>query len=143
MALAYAHPMTCTPEQALAQLQTMAADGRLDELCDRLGIGLLVAFGSAATGPPPASDLDLAVRLHPGRDLVVTTSALIAELHCDDIDVLDLDRAGIAARAAAFTNAVPLFEDEVGAYSRAAMAALAMAADTAWIRDLEIDRLAS
>lgn len=75
--------------------------------------------------------------------MIRVTSALVGALSCDDIDVLDLDRAGIVARANALAGALPLYEDQRGAYTRAAMAALGMAADTDWIRDLQLDRLTS
>lgn len=44
---------------------------RLAEVCRRLGVRILVLYGSRATGTPvprPESDLDLAVRLQPGRE---------------------------------------------------------------------------
>lgn len=123
----------------------MAGSGQLDEFCAEHGIHLLVAFGSAVRddAPHPPADLDVAVRLRPDTDVIHVTSAMIEHLSCNAIDVLDLDRAGIVARANALAGALPLYEDERGAYSRAAMAALGMAADTAWIRDLQLDRLTS
>lgn len=123
----------------------MTGSGQLDEFCAQHGIRLLVVFGSTVhrDAHHPPGDLDVAVRLRADTDVIRVTSALIAQLSCNDVDVLDLDRAGIVARANALAGAVPLYEDEQGAYSRAAMAALGLAADTAWIRDLQLDRLRS
>jgi hypothetical protein len=52
--------MTTTPLDALATLETMAADGRLAAFCADHGVGLLVAFGSAVAVRD--GDVDLAPR---------------------------------------------------------------------------------
>jgi hypothetical protein len=51
--------------------------------------------------------------------------------------------AGIVARVSALERGLPLYEDDPGRFSREAMRALGMAADTAWVRDLQLDRLTS
>ena len=138
--------MTRTPAEALAALHQMAADGRLDRFCAEHGVTLLVAFGSAVehragrTDTAP-NDLDLAAS--GDFDIVGLTSALIGLLACNQVDVMDLDRAGIAARAGALHQGQPLFEAERGHFSREAMRALGMAADTAWIRELQLQQLRS
>lgn len=124
----------------------MAADGRLAAFCAEHGVTLLVAFGSAVdhragrTDVAP-DDLDLAVS--GDVDLIRLTSALVGLLACNEVDVMDLDRAGIAARAGALHRGQPLFEAQRGQFSREAMRALGMAADTAWIRDLQLQQLRS
>lgn len=134
--------MTRTPAEALQALRDAAADGRLAAFCVEQGIELLTAFGSAVHGDAPPRDLDLAVRLADGTELVPVVSALVAWLACDDLDVLDLRRAGVVARANALDRCEPLYELRRGDYARASMAALAMAAETDWIRELQLDRLA-
>ena len=134
--------MTRTPAEALQALRDAAADGRLDAFCAEHGIELLTAFGSALRDDAEPRDLDLAVRLADDVALVPVVSALVEWLACDQLDVLDLRRAGVVARANALDQCEPLYELRRGDYARASMAALAMAAETAWIRDLQLDRLA-
>lgn len=134
--------MTRTPTEALQALRDAAADGRLDAFCREQGIELLTAFGSAVREGSEPRDLDLAVRLADDVELVPVVSALVTWLACDEVDVLDLRRAGVVARANALDQCVPLYELRRGDYARASMAALAMAAETVWIRDLQLDRLA-
>ncbi len=136
--------MERTPLDGLTSLLEAADDGRLDALCVALQIDLLVAFGSAVEprdGVPPR-DLDLAVRFRGDGDLVAAVTQLISLSGCDDVDVMDLAAAGIVARAAAFERPLPLYERQAGEFTRASMAALVAAADTAWIRQLQLDRLA-
>jgi len=136
--------MSTSPTEALGSLTMMAADGRLDVFCAEAGIRLLIVFGSAVD-PHVAEprDLDIAVELAPTSDLVTVTTALVRLLSCDVVDVMNLGRASIPARAAAFRSSMPLFEDEAGRFARQSMLALAIAADTDWIRDLQLRGLAS
>ncbi|MFP5310781.1 MAG: hypothetical protein ACLGIR_14515 [Actinomycetes bacterium] len=138
--------MTTTPLDALATLETMAADGRLAAFCGEHGIGLLVAFGSAVAvrdGDVDLAPRDLDLAVSGAHDVVGVTSALVGLVGLDAVDVMDLDRAGIVARASVFERGLPLHEDDPGRFSREAMRALGMAADTAWVRDLQLDRLTS
>jgi predicted nucleotidyltransferase len=50
-----------TPAEALERLRRAEASGELADLAERLGLGLIVAFGSAARGESTARDLDIAV----------------------------------------------------------------------------------
>ncbi len=127
-------------------MHEMAADGRLAQFCADHGVTLLVAFGSAVahhTGRNDAIPGDLDLAASGDVDIVRLTSALIGLLACDEVDVMDLDRAGIAARAGALHQGKPLFETEQGRFSREALRALGMAADTAWIRELQLQQLKS
>jgi predicted nucleotidyltransferase len=131
------------PRAALADLRNLASAGELDAFCAAHGIRLLVAFGSAVQ--PDASeprDLDVAVLLQPGADLVAVVTALVALLSCDEVDVMDLAAADLVARGAALAGE-PLFEDEPGLYARRQMATLPLLVETAWIRRLQLEQLAS
>jgi predicted nucleotidyltransferase len=133
--------MSADPRSAVAELRRLGAEGALDDFCVEHGIRLLVVFGSVLDEERRPRDLDLAVLLAPGADLVGVTSGLISLLGCDAVDVLDLGRAELVARAAALEGE-PLFEDRPGLYAQLQMATLPLAAETAWIRRLQLEQLA-
>lgn len=136
-----------TPSEGLVRLRAAAASGVLDELCRRLGIEVLVAFGSAVSadlGREPA-DLDIAVRLRAGgaADVVDVNNALIDLTGTTAVDVLDLAAAGAVARARALgPGTEALYEAEPGAVALAQMAALAYAMETAPMRQRDLELLA-
>lgn len=134
-----------TPLEALETLDRMADAGGLDDFCERHGLDLMVAFGSA-TDPRrlrPPEDLDLAVRFTDGGDIVGLVNDLMDLLRIDAIDVLDLRRAGIVARAAAFKPPnLPLYERSAGMYADAQMAAISMELDTNWLRRMDLELMA-
>lgn len=137
-----------SPLEALDELRAMAADGRLDEFCDAHGIDLLVAFGSAVdarTFPEPR-DLDLAVGATPRTGpwgWTELTSVLISLLHCDAVDVLDLSRASVLARAEALGDGEPLYERTPGLFAREQMRAVGLRMELGWLERLRLDLLAS
>lgn len=137
-----------TPREALDELRAMAGDGRLDEFCDTHDIDLLVVFGSAVavgTSEEPR-DLDLAVLAPtPGGPwgLSKLTSELISLLHCDLVDVMDLSRAGVLARAEALGDGEPLHERTPGLFAREQMRAVGMRMEMGWLEELRLDLLAS
>ncbi|MBS3940767.1 MAG: hypothetical protein KG028_07385, partial [Actinobacteria bacterium] len=117
-----------TPSEGLQRLRDAAASGVLDDVCQGLGISILVVFGSTVSPEPGGEpgDLDVAVRLHADAhsDLVDVVNALIDLTGTSNVDVLDLARAGVVARARALGPAsVPLYEAESGAVALAQMAA--------------------
>src|SRR5690606_8286839 len=132
-------PRMGTPIEGLQRLRDAAASGVLDDACERLGIAMLVVFGST-TSPEPGrepGDLDVAVRLHAdtGSDVIDVTNALIDLTGTSRVDVLDLTRAGVVARARALgPGSLPLYEQEPGAVALAQMAALTYAMETAPMR---------
>ncbi len=134
-----------TPRQGLERLREAAASGSLERLCDRLGVEILVVFGSAVRDDldQAPADLDVVVRLRDNApaDPVDVTNALIDLTGHSHVDVLDLRVAGVVARARALgPGSEPLFEAESGTVARAQMAALSYAMETAPLRrwDLEI-----
>lgn len=137
-----------SPREALADLRAMAADGRLDEFCERHGIDLLVAFGSAVDpgGIGAPRDLDLAVLAATPTGpwgWTALTSAVIALLHCDAVDVMDLSRAGVLARAGALGEGEPLYERSSGLFAREQMRAVGQRMELGWLERLRLDLLAS
>lgn len=138
-----------SPHEALHELRAMAADGRLDEFCERHGIDLLVVFGSAVDPGGPATeprDLDLAVLAAPPPGpwgWTELASAVIALLHCDAVDVMDLSRAGVLARAGALGDGEPLYERSPGLFAREQMRAVGLRMELGWLERLRLDLLAS
>src|SRR5262245_24801576 len=111
--------MSVTPREALDQLRREARDGSLAGFCRELGIELLVAFGSAAkpTWPLPPRDLDLAVLMTGSVDLLIVLNGLVDHLRFDQVDVMDLWRAGEVARAQALGSGELLFEEAPGTFA--------------------------
>jgi predicted nucleotidyltransferase len=131
-----------TATDAAQRLAAAARDGSLDQLCARRGVRLLALFGSAARGTPtPASDLDIAVEWLADGDVVELLDALTAVTRFDRIDLAVLNGAGPTLRARALTG-IGLYENQPGAYAVAQMAALAEWRDTAWLRRLDLRRMA-
>lgn len=135
-----------TPRAALARLRDSAGSGELARFCLERGVRLLVAFGSA-TDPQrtgQAHDLDLAVSWSPGArgDLFGLIADLVGWLQLDEIDVVDLDRAGIVVREQALAHGTPLVEAEPGLFARLQMAAITQRMDTEWLRRLDLTLLA-
>lgn len=138
--------MAVTPRAALEHLTDLAASGELARFCEERGVRLLVAFGSAADPERAGSarDLDLAVSWTPAaaRDLFGLIADLMELLHLSEIDVMELDRAGVVAREQALVHGFPLVEAEPGLFARMQMAAMTQRMDTAWLRRLDLELLA-
>lgn len=132
------------PRAALDQLRREARDGALAQLCQEAGIELLVAFGSATDPDWPVAprDLDVAVVMTGGSDLLHVIDALMAHLAFEQIDVMDLDRAGSVARAQALGRGELLYERTPGSFAEQQILALVQHADTKWLRDLQLEALA-
>lgn len=135
--------MGTTPAEALRTLRTAVEDGRLDDFVERHGLRLLVVFGSAERGEPTARDLDIAVSARPGErfDLLDLINALLDLTGSDDVDLLDLDRAGPVARQHALFGE-PLYESEPGLYAREQIRASMERLDTEWFRRLSLQLMA-
>ncbi|MBA3373698.1 MAG: hypothetical protein H0T98_09335 [Euzebyaceae bacterium] len=142
---------------ALGRLLAAATAGALDAVCERFGVEVLGAFGSATDPDSPElrawfvypwrapRDLDLAVRIaadtHP--DLVGLAAALHAVCGPAEIDLLDLRTAEPVATTAGLVGGVPLYEHRPGAFAEAQVAAVLEELDTAWLRRLELELLSS
>jgi len=131
-----------TATEAAQRLVAALADGTIDELCQRRRVRLLALFGSAASGTATAdSDLDVAVEWVTDGDVVELVDALTVITNFDRVDVVVLNGAGPTLRARALTGR-GLYENERGAFAVAQMAALAEWRDTAWLRRLDLERMA-
>lgn len=133
---------------ALQRLEAMAVDEELGALCERHGIELLVVHGSVVDSAPlrPARDLDLAFQRRHGSetDVIALTNDLLRAVRFDDIDLMDLNRAGPVARARALApQSLPLYEAGPGAFATAQMAALTTEMETRRLRRLDLELLAS
>lgn len=130
--------------EAAADLIRAADDGRLEELCQRVGLSLVVLFGSAVLEDATPADLDIAVLpvASDRLDRVATTTAFIDLVHVDAIDLLDLSRAGVMVRAHALGQGMPLYESVEGLYARQQMRAVPMAMELGWLTALELELLA-
>lgn len=131
-----------TATEAAQRLVSAVADGTIDELCQRRRVRLLALFGSAASGTATAdSDLDVAVEWLTDGDVVELVDSLTVITNFDHVDVAVLNGAGPTLRARALTGR-GLYENERGAFAVAQMAALAEWRDTAWLRRLDLERMA-
>lgn len=129
-----------TPLEALEKLRDDARSGALDEFCQRNGIRLLVVFGSAAdpAWPGVPHDLDVAVLTEPDGDIIAIINAFLDLLHLDEIDVLNLRRAGPVLREQALVGTEPLYEDEPGLLISLRDPAITQRMDTQWMRELSL-----
>jgi hypothetical protein len=131
--------------EALERLREAAEDGRLDELCQRHGIRLLGAFGTATDPDWHARDLDVAVGFEHGAggDVVAVINDLVELTGYQDVDVLDLRRAGPVAQTSGLVGGEPLYESEAGAFAEAQARAVEARMDTEWLRRQRLEFLAS
>lgn len=136
--------MADSPSAALEQLRLEARRGELADFCEGVGIELLTAFGSATDPdwPAPPRDLDLAVTMTDDTNLLVVINALMTHLDFEQIDVMDLERAGIVARAQALGRGELLHEATRGTFAERQILAVVQSADTKWMRDLQLEALA-
>ncbi|WP_433799299.1 hypothetical protein [Actinomycetospora sp. CA-084318] len=133
-----------TPADAFAALRDAERSGDLARVADDLGLALVVVFGSAERGDPDAHDLDVAVAARRGTrlDLLAVVDTLTAMTGFDDVDVLDLDRAGPVARQQALVPGEPLYESEDGGFVREQLRASGERLSTEWLRRSSLERLA-
>jgi predicted nucleotidyltransferase len=131
-----------TATEAAQRLVSAVADGTIDELCQRRRVRFLALFGSAAAETATAdSDLDVAVEWLTDGDVVELVDCMTLITNFDRVDVAVLNGAGPTLRARALTGR-GLYENERGAFAVAQMAALAEWRDTAWLRRLDLERMA-
>jgi hypothetical protein len=136
--------MATSPSEALDQLRREARDGSLARFCGAAGIDLLVAFGSATDPgwPVPPRDLDLAVIMSGTRNLLQVLNAVVVHLGFEQVDLMDLARAGEVARVQALGRGELLHEETPGTFAEQQILAFVQHADTRWMRDLQLQALA-
>lgn len=119
-------------------------NGRLQSILEPLGVDLLGAFGSAthpdATREP--NDLDLGARFTGKPFIVELIDALTQLTGYDRIDVAIVTGNHPVIDAEALCG-IPLYEREPGGFAEAQIAALAHKRDTAFLRELDLNGLAS
>lgn len=145
--------MTTDARAALSRLQRAAEAGELDDAIARLGVGVLVAFGSAIRpreddGPErEPQDLDVAACPIDGAarttvELMGLIGLLVDVTGYDNIDVGIVDGTHPVFDAEALSG-VGLYERHKGAFAVAQMRALAHRRDTEGFRDLDLARWAA
>ncbi|HEX7745609.1 MAG TPA: hypothetical protein VF462_10145 [Micromonosporaceae bacterium] len=131
------------PRESLGRLVAAATSGELRTVCERHGVDLLVAFGSAVRSSGPAQDLDLAVRpTAAGTDFLALLDELAALADTNGLDLMNLASAGPVARERALVGGLRLFEAAPGTFARAQIAAIMERMDTDWLRRLDLDLMA-
>ncbi len=135
-----------SPHVALQTLEDARDSGALAALCDRCDLDLLVVHGSVLDPEPikPVEDLDVAVLFARGADanLLELITELTRLLHIDALDVMELNRAGVVARAEALGKGLPLYERRANLFTNRQTAALTERMETAWMRRLDLELLA-
>ena len=134
--------MGTTPAEAVRLLRAAMDNGQLDAFVERRNLRLVTLFGSASRDEPTAHDVDIAVSARTGErlDILDVVNDLLALTGSDDIDVLDLDRAGPVARQHGLFGE-PLYESEPCLYAREQDRASMERMDTEWFRKLRLELL--
>lgn len=133
-----------TPVEGMARLLAAAAAGHLDAVCARHGVRILTVFGSAGRGEADPRDLDVAVSFEPGASAHLL--ALAGDLHeiCGrEVDLGVVDGASPVFRDRALARAEPVWEARPGLWVNAAVEAHLEYLDTAWLRRLDLERMAA
>ena len=103
----------------------------------------MTVFGSALRDADRARDLDVAVLLPGGSGTLLMLHEALADLTgSDSVDVLVLDGASPTARFAGLVGAQPLYQAQEGLFATTQMAAALEFYETAWLRDLDLQRMA-
>lgn len=115
----------------------------LDEVCRRNGVRILTVFGSTGRGEPSPRDLDVGVAFESGTepDLLGLASDLYG-ITGVEVDLGVVDGASPLFRDRALMHAVPVWESRPCEWINTAVEAHLTALDTAWLRQLELERLA-
>ena len=135
------------PRTGFARLVELANAGGLDTACEKFGVRVMCAFGSAtreSTLRPP-DDLDIGVsfidRSAGRRQQIALWTALVELSGCEAIDLVVLDVDDPVLRAEALTG-FGLYEDVSGAFAVMQMAAMGERRDTAHLRRMNLELMA-
>ncbi|GAB3623079.1 hypothetical protein GCM10027418_11610 [Mariniluteicoccus endophyticus] len=108
----------------------------------RLGVDLLVLFGSVRKRPGSAGDVDVAYSFrhgHAGHDLAVVNA--LGEAYGDSLDIMTLDRARVVARYAALGEGEVLAELTPQKFANSQTAAFGEYCDTQHFRDADLEAM--
>jgi hypothetical protein len=134
--------MAGDPHSGLGRLRAAADSGSLAEICERHGVRLLTAFGSAVRDGELPDDLDLGVAFTGSGNLLALYEDLVQLSGTEPIDLMDLRRAGPVARERALVGAVLLYEREPGAFTRAQMGSMTERMETDRLRRVDLELMA-
>lgn len=133
-----------TPHEGLQRLVAASAAGRLDAVCRRHHVRVLTVFGSAGRGEPDPADLDVGVSFDAGASPdVLGLLTDLYEVAGREVDLAVVDRASPLLRDRALMHAQPVWESAPGVWINMAVAAHLEAMDTAWLRRLDLERMAA
>lgn len=127
---------------AMQTLEQLRSDSGLEALCAQLGIDLLVVFGSAVREPEIANDIDLAY-WGDGSSSVVDVINEFTDRFGEQLDILELRRAGTIARFEALARGRILVERQPGLFADLQMAAFGEFEDTRELRRLALEMMSS
>jgi predicted nucleotidyltransferase len=129
-----------TPAEALERLRAAAENGRLEAIVQARELTLVTVFGSVVDDPANAHDIDIAVMPRSGTslDLFGVINDFMWLTGSDDVDLMDLGRAGPVARQHALTFSEVLYESEPGKFAGAQLRAGMERMDTEWFRDFSL-----
>jgi predicted nucleotidyltransferase len=138
------HDRVVTPQEGLQRLVAAADSGRLDGVCRRHRIRVLTVFGSTGRDESDPADLDVGVSFEPGTtpDVLGLLTDLY-EVAGREVDLAVVDRASPLLRDRALMHAQPVWESAPGVWINMAVAARLEAMDTAWLRRLDLERMAA
>lgn len=133
-----------TVAESLARLEDVVASGELAQTCRRVGVEIVILFGSAVSSDDPG-DIDLAVGFEENgaRDFLAAVNALGVLVPGDHLDVMNLDRADPVAQKAATTGHRVLYETAPAVSAEREIKAFMMYEDTRWLRRLQQEALLS
>lgn len=136
--------MRPTVRESLEVLNEAVSDGRLEHLCDRQRVDLVVLFGSAVdAGDPRDIDVALAFGRDSERDFLATLVELQALVPGDHLDVMNLDMAEPVGRYEAMTGGRPLFARTAADFWERQIFAINHYIETQPMRDALLRSLAS
>jgi hypothetical protein len=87
-------------------------------------------------------DIAVAPRRGTSLDLLAVINEMMLLTGSDDVDLMDLGRAGPVARQHALTYAELLFESEPGEFAREQVRATMERMDTNWFREMDLRLMA-
>ncbi len=140
-------PADTDPRTAFTRLVAAAQSGELDSICERHGVSVMSAFGSATSESTlrPPDDLDIGVsfvdRRHGRRSRLVLWDDLVELTGCEAIDLVMLDVDDPVLRSEALTG-FGLYENVRGAFAEAQIAAVGERRDTAHLRRMNLELMA-
>jgi predicted nucleotidyltransferase len=102
------------------------------------GLKLVLLFGSAVLGKiHKQSDIDLAFLFDKPVDILSLTNRVIRLLHADNVDVVDLRRAGPLLKFSVVKNGRLLYERQPGMFNEFYSLAFRMYVDSKKLRDAQ------